>query len=184
MNTPAVIKRHTWSRHTPLVWALCCTVLTRARDGDLDDDGTGGTVRLWVSDSVCSDGGTFSGCTVVVFPFSTISLARNRRSSPLIHTPSSSRWPVSLPSLVLYSTLTSLAIYAVYTSPTHPPVPNHLPTLIVTPHGAPPAHLPATLTSPLLQVSRQTSSTLTFTQTTCVLPISTLTPLSHPPTEL
>lgn len=27
------------------------------------------------------------------------------------------------------------AIYAVYTSPTHPPVPNHLPTLIVTPHG-------------------------------------------------
>ncbi|KAI6005505.1 hypothetical protein EDD15DRAFT_644159 [Pisolithus albus] len=29
------------------------------------------------------------------------------------------------------------AIYAVYTSPTHPPVPNHLPTLIVTPHGQP-----------------------------------------------
>ncbi|KAJ7905420.1 hypothetical protein B0H14DRAFT_3078881 [Mycena olivaceomarginata] len=27
------------------------------------------------------------------------------------------------------------AIYAVYTSPTHPPIPNHLPTLIVTPHG-------------------------------------------------
>ncbi|KAG6376425.1 hypothetical protein JVT61DRAFT_2412 [Boletus reticuloceps] len=29
------------------------------------------------------------------------------------------------------------AIYAVYTSPSHPPVPNHLPTLIVTPHGQP-----------------------------------------------
>ncbi|KAH6918654.1 hypothetical protein BKA70DRAFT_1247831 [Coprinopsis sp. MPI-PUGE-AT-0042] len=29
------------------------------------------------------------------------------------------------------------AIYAVYTSPHHPPVPNHLPTLIVTPHGQP-----------------------------------------------
>ncbi|KAG6850538.1 hypothetical protein H0H93_012154 [Arthromyces matolae] len=29
------------------------------------------------------------------------------------------------------------AIYAVYTSPTHPPVPDHLPTLIVTPHGQP-----------------------------------------------
>lgn len=27
------------------------------------------------------------------------------------------------------------AIYAVYTSPTHAPIPNHLPTLIVTPHG-------------------------------------------------
>ena len=27
------------------------------------------------------------------------------------------------------------AIYSVYTSPTHPPIPNHLPTLIVTPHG-------------------------------------------------
>ncbi|KAH9484340.1 hypothetical protein JR316_0003821 [Psilocybe cubensis] len=26
------------------------------------------------------------------------------------------------------------AIYAVYTSPSHPPIPNHLPTLIVTPH--------------------------------------------------
>ncbi|KAF9480097.1 hypothetical protein BDN70DRAFT_643601 [Pholiota conissans] len=29
------------------------------------------------------------------------------------------------------------AIYAVYTSPSHPPIPNHLPTLIVTPHGQP-----------------------------------------------
>ncbi|OJA20029.1 hypothetical protein AZE42_07903 [Rhizopogon vesiculosus] len=29
------------------------------------------------------------------------------------------------------------AIYAVYTSPTHPPIPNHLPTLVVTPHGKP-----------------------------------------------
>jgi neural Wiskott-Aldrich syndrome protein len=27
------------------------------------------------------------------------------------------------------------AIYSVYASPTHPPLPNHLPTLIVTPHG-------------------------------------------------
>ncbi|KAH9981226.1 hypothetical protein BGW80DRAFT_1247973 [Lactifluus volemus] len=29
------------------------------------------------------------------------------------------------------------AIYSVYASPTHPPLPNHLPTLIVTPHGQP-----------------------------------------------
>ncbi|KAF8636583.1 hypothetical protein AX17_003394 [Amanita inopinata Kibby_2008] len=29
------------------------------------------------------------------------------------------------------------AIYSVYTSPNHPPIPNHLPTLIVTPHGQP-----------------------------------------------
>ncbi|KAF8509285.1 hypothetical protein JB92DRAFT_2947619 [Gautieria morchelliformis] len=29
------------------------------------------------------------------------------------------------------------AVYSVYTSPTHPPMPNHLPTLIVTPHGNP-----------------------------------------------
>ncbi|KAI1795765.1 hypothetical protein LXA43DRAFT_970198 [Ganoderma leucocontextum] len=29
------------------------------------------------------------------------------------------------------------AIYTVYTSPSHPPIPNHLPTLIVTPHGQP-----------------------------------------------
>ncbi|KAI0256775.1 hypothetical protein BJV78DRAFT_308225 [Lactifluus subvellereus] len=29
------------------------------------------------------------------------------------------------------------AIYSVYASPAHPPLPNHLPTLIVTPHGQP-----------------------------------------------
>ncbi|OCH94997.1 hypothetical protein OBBRIDRAFT_884312 [Obba rivulosa] len=29
------------------------------------------------------------------------------------------------------------AVYTVYTSPNHPPIPNHLPTLIVTPHGQP-----------------------------------------------
>ncbi|KIJ44011.1 hypothetical protein M422DRAFT_67673 [Sphaerobolus stellatus SS14] len=29
------------------------------------------------------------------------------------------------------------AVYSVYTSPHHPPIPNHLPTLIVTPHGNP-----------------------------------------------
>ncbi|KAG8841682.1 hypothetical protein FRB91_004769, partial [Serendipita sp. 411] len=29
------------------------------------------------------------------------------------------------------------AIYTVFTSPTHAPIPNHLPTLIVTPHGQP-----------------------------------------------
>lgn len=34
-------------------------------------------------------------------------------------------------------TVCVLAIYAVYTSPNHPPIPNHLPTLIVTPHGQP-----------------------------------------------
>lgn len=35
------------------------------------------------------------------------------------------------------------AIYSVYTSPTHPPIPNHLPTLIVTPHGDVPSIYPA-----------------------------------------
>jgi hypothetical protein len=29
------------------------------------------------------------------------------------------------------------AIYTVFTSPHHAPMPNHLPTLIVTPHGQP-----------------------------------------------
>ncbi|KAG9017082.1 hypothetical protein FRB90_001812 [Tulasnella sp. 427] len=29
------------------------------------------------------------------------------------------------------------AIYTIFSSPTHPPIPNHLPTLIVTPHGQP-----------------------------------------------
>jgi hypothetical protein len=29
------------------------------------------------------------------------------------------------------------AIYTVFTSPNHAPIPNHLPTLIVTPHGQP-----------------------------------------------
>ena len=29
------------------------------------------------------------------------------------------------------------AVYSIFTSPNHPPVPDHLPTLIVTPHGRP-----------------------------------------------
>lgn len=29
------------------------------------------------------------------------------------------------------------AIYSIYTSPNHAPIPNHLPTLIVTPYGQP-----------------------------------------------
>ena len=37
--------------------------------------------------------------------------------------------------LPVYLSSPSKAIYAVYTSPSHPPIPNHLPTLIVTPHG-------------------------------------------------
>lgn len=42
----------------------------------------------------------------------------------------------SLLHLARSNILTSCAaIYTVYTSPTHPPIPNHLPTLIVTPHG-------------------------------------------------
>lgn len=48
--------------------------------------------------------------------------------------------PASLcrpPSLTVCYSITMAAIYAVYTSPTHLPVPNHLPTLIVTPHGQP-----------------------------------------------
>ena len=41
---------------------------------------------------------------------------------------------------------TMAAIYSVYTSPTHPPIPNHLPTLIVTPHGM--SNLPYFLSAP------------------------------------
>ena len=43
-------------------------------------------------------------------------------------------WYVFICFLIYLSSL-SEAIYAVYTSPSHPPIPNHLPTLIVTPHG-------------------------------------------------
>ena len=32
---------------------------------------------------------------------------------------------------------TPSAVYSIYTSPNHAPIPNHLPTLIVTPHGNP-----------------------------------------------
>ena len=38
-------------------------------------------------------------------------------------------------SVVAHRNARLVAIYTVYTSPTHPPIPNHLPTLIVTPHG-------------------------------------------------
>jgi hypothetical protein len=52
-------------------------------------------------------------------------------------------------------TLCYIAIYAVYTSPTHPPIPNHLPTLIVTPHGNYNSRLlsPSLLTNPTGQPS-------------------------------
>lgn len=57
-------------------------------------------------------------------------------SPPLAHAP----WLVDsvLPTALTFRSLLSLrsAIYAVYTSPAHPPLANHLPTLIVTPHGA------------------------------------------------
>jgi hypothetical protein len=43
---------------------------------------------------------------------------------------------------------TMAAIYSVYTSPTHPPIPNHLPTLIVTPHGM--SSCPSYLSTPYL----------------------------------
>lgn len=63
------------------------------------------------------------------------------------------------------------AIYTVYTSPNHPSVPNHLPTLIVTPHGALRSdsrnyrmHLDTLLG---LQDNLQISSTRIFTQTMC-----------------
>ncbi|KAL5532693.1 hypothetical protein ACEPAF_4467 [Sanghuangporus sanghuang] len=50
-------------------------------------------------------------------------------------------WYVLLPSGFAHRRRNSspafVAIYAVYTSPTHTPIPNHLPTLIVTPHGQP-----------------------------------------------
>lgn len=61
------------------------------------------------------------------------------------------------------------AIYAVYTSPTHPPIPNHLPTLIVTPHGMlfPLSPIPISLI--FLQASPPISSTPTSIQTLSVL---------------
>lgn len=49
------------------------------------------------------------------------------------------------------------AVYSIFTSPHHPPVPDHLPTLIVTPHGRPQQVLcePA----PLLSFSRSARRT-------------------------
>lgn len=81
--------------------------------------------------------------------------------------PSQSAWPVSLPRPASDSLLTTAhtAIYTVYTSPNHPPIPNHLPTLIVTPHGM--VHTspssPNFNTSP--QDNRPISSTRTCTRT-------------------
>jgi hypothetical protein len=67
----------------------------------------------------------------------------------------------------IYGFLT--AIYTVYTSPNHPSVPNHLPTLIVTPHGAFKSHLcdygARSNTLWDLQGSLPTSSIRIFTRT-------------------
>ena len=61
------------------------------------------------------------------------------------------------------------AIYTVYTSPNHPSVPNHLPTLIVTPHGtSQPDFCDHTARSDAFldwQGNLQISSTRTFTRT-------------------
>lgn len=61
------------------------------------------------------------------------------------------------------------AIYAVYTSPSHPPIPNHMPTLIVTPHGQPfspnSIHLSLTYTQ---QANHPTFFTRIYIQTTLV----------------
>jgi hypothetical protein len=68
---------------------------------------------------------------------------RPRSSQHTLHGPSlflAVEWPVIPIPLPLKRwpnlQLCASAIYTVYTSPTHPPIPNHLPTLIVTPHGA------------------------------------------------
>lgn len=109
----------------------------RRGDGALDGNGTGAGANLRGCAWVCSDArkGRSLAAQLYCFLFGPLSLARNRRSS------SSSISPMAGESLlsVRCISLTFLAIYAVYTSPTHPPVPNHLPTLIVTPHGTPPA---------------------------------------------
>ena len=60
---------------------------------------------------------------------------------PLLHPQAHGRWLVLIlllsPRMNKHAHLCDChaAIYTVYTSPTHPPIPNHLPTLIVTPHG-------------------------------------------------
>lgn len=63
----------------------------------------------------------------------------------------------------------STAIYTVYTSPNHPSVPNHLPTLIVTPHGTVQSHfyVPTVHSDALsdLQANPRISSTRIFTRT-------------------
>ena len=70
------------------------------------------------------------------------------------------------------------AIYTVYTSPNHPSVPNHLPTLIVTPHGAFQSvscdYSTRSDASPNLQDNRQISSTRIFTRTLCALVFETI----------
>ena len=39
--------------------------------------------------------------------------------------------------LLTFASMHLPAIYSIYTSPNHAPIPNHLPTLIVTPYGQP-----------------------------------------------
>ena len=90
-------------------------------------------LRRWWS---CSDAG-IARCRVVWLPF--LITQSSLQPAQLLSHPDHG-WCVS-PPLRPYKVLTSTAIYAVYTSPTHPPVPNHLPTLIVTPHGTPSAPL-------------------------------------------
>jgi hypothetical protein len=71
------------------------------------------------------------------------------RDSPVSH----DRRPLPAPAI---SIPPMAAIYSVYTSPTHPPIPNHLPTLIVTPHGDfPLLHLPSPHSSPLFRSIHQ-----------------------------
>lgn len=81
-------------------------------------------------------------------------------------------WYASL-SLSFPFTHSFTAIYAVYTSPSHPPIPNHLPTLIVTPHGYYPFLLFSYYFHSLThstQANPPTSSTLICTQIMSVFP--------------
>lgn len=79
----------------------------------------------------------------------------------------------------------SAAIYTVYTSPNHPSVPNHLPTLIVTPHGMlQPDFCDHILHSDTLlnrQANLQISSTRISTRTSCVpVPKTLEAPSNYP----
>lgn len=95
-------------------------------------------------------------------------VAPHSRTAP-VHAPwLVENYQIIPPSFGSRKTLRS-AIYAVYTSPAHPPLANHLPTLIVTPHGMPLFEplADSILTTGVNQDNRRISCIPTSTPTLC-----------------